>query len=322
MTVRFGLDVYSLRSQGWSPFEQLDYCARQGVQVVHFSEIGLMGGLEPAHLRRVREHADRLGLELEIGMRSIAPGATIFDPSQGGAEEQLLRVVEAAGVVGSSIVRCVVGRFVDRTRPGGIERLIAETVQVLRNVRAPVEDADVRIAVENHAGDLQARELKALVEAAGPGFVGVCIDSGNALWALEDPHLTLETLAPYVLTSHVRDGAVWHTDTGVAVAWTPMGEGHIGISDFVRAYLQQCPGRALTLEIIVPDTPRYLPYRDPQFWEGYRQMPAWEFGRFLAHATFDRPDPPHASPALDAAARDLLFVERSIAWTRRLLALT
>jgi hypothetical protein len=28
------------------------------------------------------------------------------------------------------------------------------------------------------------------------------------LQALEDPHVTLETLAPYVLTSHVRDSAV------------------------------------------------------------------------------------------------------------------
>ena len=72
-------------------------------------------------------------------------------------------------------------------------------------------------AVENHAGDMQARELKTLIEGAGSDFVGVCLDSGNPLWTIEDPHLTLETLHPYVLTSHVRDSAVWKVPEGAAV---------------------------------------------------------------------------------------------------------
>ena len=36
---------------------------------------------------------------------------------------------------------------------------------------------------------------------------------------MEDPHQTLETLAPYVLTSHVRDGVVWNTPEGAAEAF-------------------------------------------------------------------------------------------------------
>ena len=51
-------------------------------------------------------------------------------------------------------------------------------------------DAGVRMAIENHAGDMQARELEGLIEAAGPEYVGVCLDSGNPVWTIEDPHLT------------------------------------------------------------------------------------------------------------------------------------
>jgi sugar phosphate isomerase/epimerase len=318
--VKFGLDVYSLRSQGWTPMEALEYCARLGAEVVHFSEIRLIGGLDPDHLRRMRARAAELGLELELGMRSISTGSTIFDPTAGTPEEQLVRTLEAAAIVGSPIVRCLVGRFVDRTGPGGIEARIAETLQVLRSVRSRARDMGLKIAVENHAGDMQARELRALVEEAGPDVVGVCIDSGNALWAMEDPRLTLETLAPYVLTSHVRDGAVWNGPQGIAVAWTRMGQGNIGIAEYIRQYIDSCPGRPLSLEVIVSEEPRILAYRNPEFWSAYGGMPAREFARFLVMAEQGSPVP--RRPAADAqslAARELEDVESSVQWTRNLL---
>jgi sugar phosphate isomerase/epimerase len=168
---------------------------------------------------------------------------------------------------------------------------------------------------------MQARELKALVEAAGPDFVGVCIDSGNPVWTIEDPHLTLETLAPYVLTSHMRDSALWRTPEGVAVRWTRMGEGNVGIEDYIRKYIEMCPGKAVSLEIIVTAQPRLFNYASPQFWDLYRNQPAWEFARFLALA--DKGSPvvePAADPAVAAAARSVANLEESIRWTRALLA--
>src|SRR5436190_17918462 len=72
--LRFGLDIFSLRSQGWTPFEHLDFAAKWGVRVAHYSEIRLLGGLDPAHLKRVRAHADERGIALELGMLSICPG--------------------------------------------------------------------------------------------------------------------------------------------------------------------------------------------------------------------------------------------------------
>jgi sugar phosphate isomerase/epimerase len=192
-------------------------------------------------------------------------------------------------------------------------------VRVLRNVRSRVVDAGLKVAIENHAGDMQARELKMLIEEAGKDFVGACLDSGNPLWAIEDPHLTLETLAPYVLTSHVRDTSVWNTPQGAAVAWTRMGEGNIGIADYVREYAEKCPGRALSLEIIVTG-PRYYNYRDPKFWDAYRKTPAWEFARFLAlvEKGSPQPEPPRLSKEA-AIAREREDLEASIRWTRELL---
>jgi sugar phosphate isomerase/epimerase len=317
--VRFGIDMYSLNAQNWTPFEQLDFAAKWKAKVVHFSEIRFLGTLEPENLRRVRARADELGLDLEIGMRSICPTSAMFDKAQGTAEEQLAKMIDAAKIVRSPIVRAVLGSSADRR--GGIDRHIDETIKVLKNSRSRARDAGIKVAIENHAGDMQARELKRLIEEAGPDMAGVCIDSGNPVWTIEDPHLTLDTLAPYVLTSHMRDSALWNTPEGAAVRWTRMGEGNMGMETYIRTYLEKCPGRAVSLEVIVTPQPRMFNYRNAAFWELYRGTPAWEFARFLAICDKGQPSvEPAADPAVTPAARQLANVEASIRWTQAFLA--
>ena len=316
--VKLGIDLFSLRSQNWTPFQYLDYCARQKAEVVHFSEVRFIGGLDPDNLRRVRAHAEQLGIQIEIGMKSICPTSKMFDPKDGTAEQQLTRMIDSANIAGSKIVRAVLGSMDDRhTAP--IEKHIESTVAVLRNVRTKATDSNIKIAIENHAGDMQGHELKTLIEEAGPDFVGACLDSGNPLWTLEDPHVTLDALHPYVLTSHVRDSAVWQTPQGSAVAWVRMGQGNVGIADYVRKYAALCPGRALSMECIVFG-PKNFDYRDPRFWDAYRDIPAWNFERFVALAEHGTKQPDYPWDRPNAVALEREDLEASLAYTKNLLA--
>jgi len=317
LNVKLGIDIFSLRSQKWTPFQYLDYCAARRVQVVHFSEIRFLGSLDPENLRKVREHAGKLGLQLEIGMKTICPSSKMFDPSQGTAEQQLTRMIDSAKTIGSPIVRAVLGSADDR-RSGPIEKHIDDTAEVLRNIRSKAMGEGIKIAIENHAGDMQARELKSLIEKAGPEFVGVCLDSGNPLWTLEDPHLTLEVLHPYVLTSHVRDSAVWNVSKGTAVTWVQMGRGNVDIDSYVRKYVELCPGKALSMESILLG-PRIFPYRDPAFWDAYRQTPAWEFVRYLEIAERGKPYKEEPWEASGEAERERQALEESLAYTKKLV---
>ena len=320
LPIKFGVDLFSIRNAGFDAFQYLDYCAGLGAQVVHFSEIRFLGGLEKAHLERVRRHAEQKGIELEIGMLSICETSKRFDPKQGTAVEQLSRVIEAGRIAGSKLVRCVLGSMDDRRTEAPLEEHIENCVKTLRSVRSRAQDANLKIAVENHAGDLQARELKILIEQAGKDFVGACLDSGNPVWALEDPHLTLETLAPYVLTSHVRDSYIWRNEEGVAVQWMRMGEGNIRIGEWVKKYCQLCPGRALSMEIICIPA-RTFKVNEAEFWNAYRRMPAWEYSRFLRHAEKANPLPPlpRVAPEQQAESQkqDLLA---SVKFTKDVLA--
>jgi sugar phosphate isomerase/epimerase len=315
-SARVGVDLFSVRSQKWTPFESLDYCARLGAKLVHFSELQYLGSLDDANLTKVREHANRLGVAIEVGTRTCCPTSKSFDPKLGTPEEQMLRAMNAARVTGSPIVRTFMGTSADRDP---IERHMEAMAALLKTMRSRIVDANLKIAIENHAGDMQARELKSLVEMAGKDYVGVCLDSGNPLWALEDPHLTLEMLYPYVLTTHCRDTAVWRVPEGAAVAWVRMGEGNVGISEYVAKLRRLRPDLAVTLEIIVTNA-RVFPYLDEKFWEPYRNQPAREFARFVKIAESGHPRDPLPKLNGDAAlARERADLEASITFTRNIL---
>ena len=100
------------------------------------------------------------------------------------------------------------------------------------------------------------------------------LDSGNPVWALEDPHVTLEAVAPYVLTSHVRDSAVWRSPEGAVVAWTRMGEGNIGIESYLRRYQELCPAADLARDH--RDERPQVPVLRSEVLGRYRNVPAWD----------------------------------------------
>jgi sugar phosphate isomerase/epimerase len=359
--IRMGVDAFSLGAQNWTPFQTLDWASKLQVNMVHFSEIRFLGSpkwqeaLTPDNLKRIRERAAELKIDVEIGMRSICPTAADFqnaqkyDPTLGTADDQIARMIVAAKTIGSPIVRCVQGTQADRRT--GLDGHIAETVKVVKRNRSRLMDAGVKLAIENHAGDMQGRELKRLIEEAGPDCIGACVDTGNAVWTIEDPADTLDALAPYALTSHFRDSYVFNSPQGIASQWTRMGDGNVGIADIIKTYVAKCPGKAVSLEVIVQGNWRLFNYRDPAAWEIFQSVPAPAFARFLALAekgvAKELPPPgtgrgggggntgggagrgtqgPPAAgggrgaPSPEAQARNLADVEASVRWTQDVLA--
>ena len=118
---------------------------------------------------------------------------------------------------------------------------------------------------------MHSTELARLVEAAGPDYVGVNLDSGNACWTLEDPIDNLRTLGKYTVTTSLRDSAVWNTDDGAAVAWTAMGEGQVDLKAYFALFDELCPNVAVHIETISGFN-REFPYLKPEFWKAWPHM--------------------------------------------------
>ena len=115
--MRLGLDSYSVRWQGWDAFRILEYAASLGLDNVQFSERGALASLDPAYLESLKRRADDLGLSIEVGMLSFDRYSSFFRAEYGSGEQQLADVVRAAQVVGSPIVRCLLGGQSDRIGP-------------------------------------------------------------------------------------------------------------------------------------------------------------------------------------------------------------
>ena len=100
------------------------------------------------------------------------------------------------------------------------------------------------MAMENHAGDMHSLEVKSLVEMAGPDFVGVNLDAGNAVWTFETPLENLENLVhifvcnsrqfrelSYKLLCRIRNFSIWRFHGGRIFATLCVP--NAGVKDFI-----------------------------------------------------------------------------------------
>lgn len=317
-----GYDNFAVRALGWKAPQLIEHAAKLQVDSLFISDLDAFESLADAALAEIRRRAEDAGLRLFLGTWSICPSSVTFKDKWGDADAHLALGLRAAKALGSPVLRVILGSNQDRTTPGGIEARIADTVAVLKRNRTRALDAGVKVAVENHAGDMHSRELLGLIEAAGPDFAGANLDAGNALWALEDPLDNLETLGRHVLCTSLRDSALWPSGQGVTVQWTAMGEGMVDWTAYFKRFAELCPQAPVHIETISGFN-RELPVKQDGFWQAWPQGKPPGYDRFLALAAKGRPRAPWAPPAgteRQAAERDYQLGElaRSIAFCKGL----
>ena len=155
----------------------------------------------------------------------------------------------------------------DRKTEGGIRKHMASTIETLKKVRSLALDADIKIAVENHAGDMHSRELVELIEKAGPEFVGATIDTGNATWTLEDPVETFRILADHAVCSGIRDSMVWRSKK-VPKFNGPQWGWMCGYESFVQRMVEKVPRNSGTNRNYFRLCQR-ISFLDKEFWPPY-----------------------------------------------------
>ena len=281
--LKLGFDNFSVRAWQWKAPRLLDYAAELGVDTVLFSDLHVFESLEESALREHKAKADALGVEVQIGTGGICPTSARVQRDFGSPRKHLELLIRVAQSMGSRAARCYLGSMGDREGEGGIYRHIDSTVEVLKKVRSRALDAGIRLAVENHAGDLQAWELKMLIEEAGTDYVGATVDSGNATWSLEDPVRNLETLAPYCVSSGIRDSMVWEDGDGARTQWTALGDGCVDLKSYFELWRRECPSTPVQLEIISGGN-REFSYLKREFWKVYPRARAEDFAAYLALA--------------------------------------
>lgn len=270
--IKLGYDNFAVRAMGWQAPQLLDYAVQLKCDTLFISDIESYESLEDVALVEFRKKADDAGVALYAGGWSICPTSTSFKPKWGTAEEHLRLGLRIARALGSPVFRVILGAGPDRKTPGGIRARIADTVKVLKACRSQAVDGGLKVAVENHAGDMHSWELRDLIEEAGKDFVGANLDSGNAAWTLEDPHDVLNILGPYTVCSSLRDNMIWETADGASVAWKAAGEGLMDWKKYAAQWGKLCPDVPIQIETISGFS-RNFPYKTEAFWKHYDKRP-------------------------------------------------
>jgi len=322
--IKVGYDNFAVRGMGWKGPQLLDYAAKLKCDTLFISDLDSFGSLEDAALRDLKKKADDLGIELYAGGWSICPTSKAFKNTHGTAEEHLRTGLRVAKAVGSPVYRVILGNAQDRQTEGGIRARIADMVKVLKSCRSAALDSGVKVAVENHAGDMHSWELRDLIDEAGKDYVGANIDSGNAAWTLEDPHEVLELLGPYTICSSLRDNMIWETADGASIAWTAAGDGLIDWKRYAARWSELCPKVPIQIETISGFS-RNFPYKNADFWKNYDKRPE-ALAKFEALAKRGKSIPNFKAPeGVDRKVAEQDYqkaeLERSIKYLREVVGL-
>ncbi len=325
-----GYNTYCLRSLGWLDDRLIDFSVDHRLDAIFLQDTSDPGAMDPAHWREVKARVTDLGLRIETGTGAVLP-RTAEDFSQ--RAEQLRVHLRRAKAMGSPLIRCLIAGMRSQLPEGPVEQHIESMARLLKSVKSEAVDAGVKFAVEVHK-DLQAWEFKMFLDEVGTDFVGIYLDTGNPVFVHEHPLTTVETLAPYALTFHLRDSVVYEHPRGVAVHWVPLGEGTV---DFKRII-------ATARDLLRPDVYVYakpitgrpaqiIPYLEQDYWKSYPNARAEDLARFLSLAKkglpYDKPIvnedllgrkmPDYLLPAIQHQQLD--HMERSLKYAKETLGL-
>ncbi len=231
--LRVGVDNYSLHPLRLSPLETLKWAEESGAEGVQFSGLSPeeSKGVDEAYLKDLAQYAAEHNLYLEWGGGQHIP----FDTETWEKKDVFAvnrKAAEQASVLKTSVVRSCSGGLM-RWNPENprTEVLLDETARALRSQRQMLRDLGVILAIETHF-EFTTWELLRLFERceAEPGdYLGVCLDTMNLLTMLEDPIRATERIFPWVVNTHIKDGALLLTSEGMTTFPAEIGKGIINL---------------------------------------------------------------------------------------------
>ena len=315
-----GFDNFSIRAFKWNASQLIDYATQQKVDALLLSDLHVYEKYDAGYLKEIKQQAQKAGLILHAGTGSICGTSASFKDTFGNDIEHMKKTIKVANQLGSSVARCYLGSRRDR-KGKGIQHHINRVVEVCKAVESYAKDNGVKIAIENHAGDMSAWELKGLIERAGPDYVGATIDSGNAVWTMEDPVKNLDILAPYALSSGIRDTAVWRDGDNIKAHWTAMGQGSVDWNEYFRIWKEKCPQVPVQLEIISQWGTSFPPKSNKEFWVNYKSIRDVDYQAFIKMA--ERRNGKGITPHPDRATKEYMKqdLEASLKYCRESLGL-
>ena len=201
-----------------------------------------------------------------------------------------LRVAKEAG---ARVVRtvCMNGRRYETYDSAEQFRQFADQSWKSLQLAEPVATKrGIRLAVENHK-DWRVDEMLGWLKRLSSEHVGVCLDTGNSIALLEEPHEVVEAYAPWTFTTHLKDMGVSEYDEGFLLSEVPLGQGFLDLPRVIGALRKARPEVRLNLEMITRD-PLRVPCLTKKYWATLEQVSGSILAEALARVRRHKPARP------------------------------
>ncbi len=231
-------------------------------------------GRDPAVARQMRELIERDGgyYEAELRLPKNTGEAAGFETDVRLAREAGARVARAVFTGGR---RYEIFKTLEEFR-----RFHADARRSLEFAEPILRQHQLKLAIENHK-DLTTEELVAVMRGISSEWIGVLVDTGNNLALLEEPQATLEALAPFALSVHLKDMAVQPHAEGFLLSEVPLGTGLLDLPRVVSTLRRANPGIVFNLEMATRD-PLKVPCLGDGYWATFPERKATHLAAALA----------------------------------------
>jgi len=211
--MKVGLDAFTIREVTTDPFGQLKFAYQHGFDGVQFDEASYLG-TDVGRLKDIVQYAEENGLYTHASVDVINPVTQGQDSISKIAKE-----IAAYAQVGWNELR---------TRTGGLDergpQYRAGAVEAMKTLRPVLKEYHSRINFENH-GECTTFDLLRMIEEVGDDIMGINLDTANTFVHAEDPLLAVKRTAPYVHTTHAKDGILFFSKEGITRQGRPAGSG-------------------------------------------------------------------------------------------------
>ena len=218
------------------------------------AQVQVLPNMPDAYYEVIRGKCEAHGIELDVGATM-----SLFELTGGNAaqaRQDLADMVAVMKKLNATILRRGYGRLsYDTSRFNlayPIEKHMQFLIDNLKEAEKILAPEGIYLAIENHC-DFKGTEHAEIFKAVGSRYIGCALDTANGYTVFCDPIDEVRALAPYTITTHIKDMVV-KRDKGWRVPFYPsgcaLGEGNAEAKNAVSIIAANCP-HAKGLHLIV-----------------------------------------------------------------------
>ncbi|WP_455813950.1 sugar phosphate isomerase/epimerase family protein [Pseudomonas graminis] len=186
--------------------QMLEKTADMGVTLFQICDYPQIESWSDAELTVLRQQADTLGIQLELGTRGLQTA-------------HLQRYLQLAQVLQVTVIRSMFNSTSHRPT-------LSEAAALIETILPEFERQQVRLCLETYE-QVNSAQMMSVIDRFPSDYLGVCLDPANCVAALELPQQVVENTKHRVLNLHIKDFAFSRQEgwVGFTLTGCPLGEG-------------------------------------------------------------------------------------------------